>query len=79
MMETDWLYTHERMALREKVLFILLKRFGGEAVPENNKAIYECAHDWVSQGNRNTEGLLDFYHENYRGTNEELPGGDTTE
>ena len=65
-METDWLYTHERLALREKVLFILLKRFGGEPIPENNKSIYECAHDWVSQGNQTTHGIINYYKAYYQ-------------
>ena len=61
----DWLYSPERMALREKCLFILLKRFGGEPVPENNQSIYECAHDWVSQGNKVTHGLVAYYKAYY--------------
>ena len=56
----DWLYSQERLALREKVLFILLKKFGGEPVPENNEQIYACAHDWVSQGHKTPHGDRDW-------------------
>ena len=64
-MTNDWLYTKERLELREKVLALLLKRFGSSPVPTNNKAIYECAHDWVSQGNQNTTGVIAYYQAYY--------------
>ena len=70
MMNEDWRYTPERLALREQVLKILLTRFGGplneDGTPVNeNKAIYECAHDWVSQGNVGTSGLIKYYKAYY--------------
>ena len=66
MENTDWLYTHERLALREKVLFILLKRFGTQTIPTNNQSIYECAHDWVSQGHRTPHGIVAYYQAYYQ-------------
>ena len=64
-MTTDWLYEEDRLALREKVLTLLLKRFGSDTIPNNNKAIYECAHDWVSQGNPTTNGIIAYYKAYY--------------
>ena len=46
------------MKLRQEVLAILLKKYGHEG---NNKAIYECADEWITRGNLNTEGLIDFF------------------
>ena len=70
----DWLYSEERLNFRSKCLGILLKEFGWE-LNENNipkydmMAIQGCAHDWVSQGNIDTSGLLDYfisyYHNKY--------------
>ena len=65
----DWRYEPERMKLRENVLSILLKRFGGELdnnEPKySNQSIYECAHDWVSQGNMRTDGIVAYYKAYY--------------
>ena len=53
----DWRYSDFKMQLRRQVLSLLIKRFGSE-LNENgepkysNQSIYECAHDWVSQGNK---------------------------
>ena len=58
-MTEDWRYSDDRMKLREQVLNLLLTRFGG-LLDENgepqytNQSMYECAHDWVSQGNVGT-------------------------
>ena len=58
------------MKLREQVLNLLLTRFGG-LLDENgepqytNQSMYECAHDWVSQGNVNTFGLVKYYQAYY--------------
>ena len=62
-MTDDWRYTPERMRLRGDVLLILLKEHGD--YDRNNGNIYECAHDWVSGGNKSTEGVLKFYEERY--------------
>ena len=69
---TDWRYSDEKMKLREHVLQVLLMKFGSELLPTgepkySNQKIYECAHDWVSQGNVNSNGIvkyfLAYYHE----------------
>ena len=66
MNQTDWRYTDEKMKLRARVLEILLLRFGSEL--DNNgeplynmKSITECAHDWVSQGNMRSDGIVKYY------------------
>ena len=65
----DWRYSPERMKLREEVLKILLSKYGGQmegVVPKySTKAIYECAHDWVSQGNVNSNGIVKYYQAYY--------------
>ena len=69
-MNEDWRYSEERMELRQKVYSLLLGRFGSE-LDENGEPIYsmqsisECAHDWVSQGNVNTSGLVKYYEAYY--------------
>jgi hypothetical protein len=66
----DWRYSNPKMELRQQVLEILLKRFGSE-LDENgeskysNKSIYECAHDWVSQGNKRCDGIVSYYKAYY--------------
>ena len=68
-MDADWLYSTERLAFRSKVLNLLLRRFGTQTVPTNNQSIYECAHDWVSQGNKTTHGLISYYQTYYDNNN----------
>ena len=69
-MNEDWRYSDERMKLREQVLNLLLTRFGS-LLDENgepqysNQSMYECAHDWVSQGNVGTSGLVKYYKAYY--------------
>ena len=64
--QTDWRYSEERMKYREAALRVLLARFGrqlrsnGEPV-YSQRSIYECAHDWVSQGNIRTDGIVKYY------------------
>ncbi len=70
-MTDDWRYSDERMKVRGNVLSILLKRFGGElnedGSPKNPpQSIYECAHDWVSQGNVKTDGIVKYYQAYYQ-------------
>jgi hypothetical protein len=66
----DWRYSNSKMEVREQALRILLKRFGSE-LQENgeskysNKSIYECVHDWVSQGNMRTDGIVNYYKAYY--------------
>ena len=69
-MNEDWRYSDDRMKLREQVLNLLLTRFGS-LLNENgdpqytNQSMYECAHDWVSQGNVGTSGLIKYYKAYY--------------
>ena len=69
-MNEDWRYSDERMELRQKAYTLLLGRFGSE-VDETGEPVYsmqsiiECAHDWVSQGNVNTFGLVKYYQAYY--------------
>ena len=43
---TEATYSDAKMKLRQEVLAILLKKYGHEG---NNKAIYECADEWVEK------------------------------
>ena len=62
---TDWRYSDDRMEIRQQVLRTLLARFGHQlegGVPKySTQSIYECAHDWVSQGNVNSSGVVKYY------------------
>ena len=68
-MSEDWRYSEERMKVREQVLKILLKKFGGQmdrVVPKySTQSIYECAHDWVSQGNIHASGVVKYFEAYY--------------
>ncbi len=64
-MTEDWIYSPQRMALREKVLSILLYMYGRDPIPENNEQIYACAHDWVSQGHPTASGVVQYYRAYY--------------
>ena len=66
----DWRYSPEKMTLREQVISILLKKFGGEINNDgspvySNQSIFECAHDWVSQGNSRADGIVAYYKAYY--------------
>ena len=70
MTEEDWRYSEDRMELRQKVYNILLSKFGS-ALDENGEPVYtmqsivECSHDWVSQGNARTDGIVAYYKAYY--------------
>ena len=69
-MVDDWRYSKEKLKLREQALLILLSRYGTELdntrkSKYTNQSIYECAHDWVSQGNNDCDGILDYFKKNY--------------
>ena len=71
-MNNDWLYSPERMNLRERCLSLLLRRYGShikaDGTPEHStESIYACAHDWVSQGNPEPDGIDKFYEAFYDG------------
>ena len=68
---SDWLYSPERMALKEQCLSILLKKYGSELKEDGSpmyspQSIYECAHDWVSQGNARPDGIAAYFNAYYQ-------------
>jgi len=69
MTQEDWRYSDDRMKVRESALKILLTKFGHQlenGVPKYSpQSIYECAHDWVSQGNNTTFGIVKYYEAYY--------------
>tara|TARA_Y100000004_G_scaffold63637_1_gene71424 strand:- start:501 stop:713 length:213 start_codon:yes stop_codon:yes gene_type:complete len=69
MTQEDWRYSDDRMKVRESALKILMTRFGHQlenGVPKYSpQSIYECAHDWVSQGNNTTFGIVKYYEAYY--------------
>ena len=69
----DWRYSDNKMKVRDQALKILLSKFGHQmegVVPKySNQSIYECAHDWVSQGNMNTSGIVKYYEAYYAKSN----------
>ena len=68
-MTEDWRYSEQRLQAREQALKVLLAKFGhqtqGGAPVYSQKSIYECAHDWVSQGNISTSGIVKYYQAYY--------------
>ena len=69
MTQEDWRYSDDRMKVRESALKILMTRFGHQlenGIPKYSpQSIYECAHDWVSQGNNTTFGIVKYYEAYY--------------
>ena len=65
----DWRYSDQRMKVKERALAILLSKYGPQmenSSPKySSKSIYECAHDWVSQGNANCTGITQYYEAYY--------------
>jgi len=61
----DWRYNDQKMKAREQALKVLLSKFGGQmegVVPKyTGQSMYECAQDWVSQGNMHTAGIVKYY------------------
>tara|TARA_A100001201_G_scaffold48837_1_gene48659 strand:+ start:63 stop:281 length:219 start_codon:yes stop_codon:yes gene_type:complete len=69
-MNEDWRYNEDKMKLRQEVLSILLKKYGSEldntrVSKYTNQSIYQCAHDWVSQGNKISAGVVKYYEAYY--------------
>jgi len=65
-MDNDWRYSEDKLKIRQQALSILLKKYGSElnSTRESkykSQSIYECAHDWVSQGNVNCNGITKYY------------------
>jgi len=69
----DWRYSDQKMKIREQALKVLLAKFGAvleKGSPKySNQSIYECAHDWVSQGNMHTAGIVKYYEAYYAKSN----------
>ena len=65
----DWRYNDQKMKVREQALKILFSKFGGQMegmTPKyTSQSMYECAQDWVSQGNMNTVGITKYYEAYY--------------
>ena len=55
---TEATYSDAKMKLRQEVLAILLKKYSHE---NNNKAIYECADEWVSKYVISA-GVVDYFN-----------------
>ena len=47
-----------KLKLRQEVLRILMRKYGHE---NNNRAIYECADEWVNKYVISA-GVVDYYH-----------------
>ena len=66
----DWRYSDQKIKIRQQALTILLQKYGSELDSTRkskytSKSIYECAHDWVSQGNVNCNGIVKYYEAYY--------------
>ena len=66
----DWRYSDQKVKIRQQALTILLQKYGSELDSTikskyTNQSIYECAHDWVSQGNVNCNGITKYYEAYY--------------
>ena len=55
---TNATYSPEKLKLRQDVLKILMSKYGHEG---NNKAIYECADEWVEKYVISA-GVVDYYN-----------------
>ena len=66
----EWRYSDDRMELRQKVYSLLLTRFGSD-IDENGEPVYsmnsitQCSHDWVSQGNVRSDGIVKYFQAYY--------------
>ena len=64
-----WLHSDERLELRSQCLLLLLKTFGGELTEDKTpthspRNLYSSAHDYISHGNTDPSGVVDFYLKN---------------
>ena len=68
-MSEDWRYSEEKLSLRKQALKVLLAKYGGQmegVLPKyTTQSMYECAHDWGSQGNVSTAGIISYYKAYY--------------
>ena len=56
-MQNEEKYSPQQLKLRREVLKILVSKYGHE---NNNKAIYECADEWVEKYVISA-GVVDYY------------------
>ena len=65
----DWRYNDFNTKLRQEVLKTLMAKYAhimeGPVPKYSPQSIYECAHDWVSQGNKTPYGVKKYFKENY--------------
>ena len=70
MSHDDWRYNDFNTKLRQEVLKILLHKYGhqlkGTEPKYSAKSIYECAHDWISQGHKTPFGVVKYYEAYYK-------------
>jgi len=64
-----WLHSDERLEARSAALLRLLKTFGGELGDDDTpshcpRSLYGAAHDYVSHGNTDPDGIISYYLEN---------------
>ena len=64
-----WLHSPERQHARSEALLQLLETFGGELREDGTPAhsprgLYGAAHDYVSHGNKDADGIISYYLEN---------------
>ena len=68
-MTEDWRYSEQKLALREQALRVLFAKYAvdeKDGIPKYSlQSIYECAHDWISQGNINTSRIISYYKAYY--------------
>ena len=68
----DWRYADHKMKVREQALKVLMAKFGhqmeGARPKYSSQSIYQCAHDWVSQGNKIPDGIVKYYEAYYGST-----------
>ena len=63
-------YSDDRMSVRAQSLNVLLKKYGSQLDNSRkskytNQSIYQCAHDWISMGNMNCNGIVKYYEAYY--------------
>ena len=62
-----------KMKVREQALNVLIAKFGHQmegGLPKySSQSIYECAQEWVSQGNMHTAGIVKYYEAYYAKSN----------
>ena len=65
----DWRYNDFNTKLRQEVLKTLMAKYAhimdGPVPKHSPQSIYECAHDWVSQGNKISSGVVKYYEAYY--------------